>query len=983
MRLLLDSPRWLGLIALCATLAGAPGHAEQTPVRMVRSAASFDRSGFTDPTAADQVHAAGNLRGTRCCVSGWAEYDFAVETSGWHQIWVAGGALEYLVDPPGRLEGEPAAYFAGGSGLSGEPDKVGNVWLERGVHRVRVQTYLWNGFSDFRSIELRRSGDALEGTVSISWPRAGQIFRTGHCPTFDLLSGGRVQAAALAVIVHDRESGAVAGRQTLRLPASAGLVRQHFQVPCDADGYFRASVAEVQDGREREIDARGIKGFDYEVVETRRRTTARDPDVLEPILAIDCASKAPDYESGDSTVVRSAAGNYRQSGDRGWVAFERMPEAERIHASGPSWFAYALPGLTPGRRYRIEIDYPDDDNRTFGIFLREAVQHAYPVSIGVDTGGPYPTSNAIQRTGMTVWPRSTGPRLVFAPAHDGTRAACASIRIARVTPGEPEVSATHAAGTREFVHWYEEGINFIDLFGARGEDPKEVARAIDRWSGSVASEGGTTLMPTVLVYGGQLYPSRYNLMDMYPDKDPLRRIVLSAERFGLRVIPEVHPRADELTYGKDPGAVRKLLLVSKDGSDNYYAADGHARNLPPHYNVLLPQIQEWMVAMIGELADRYRDSPALEGISLRVMQWSNAALDNLVDLNWGYDDETVERFERETGARTPEIDLGDAGRFHKRYVWLTTIGRTAWVDWRCRQISALLKRIAARVQRSRPDLKLYLHVFPSDEGRPYTATDSPRDRLREAGIDVEALAALPGVILIDSSASYGRNLPGAVEHGLLDPLRNASVIDSLRVHGESGWYIATHRYIEATDQVITPKELGFSPSARATWASVAANRVGRSALERFAAELAEGDALMLGDGGNGYVFSVPGLQEFLADYTPLPARGFRDLLHAKTGVVVRALDESNASWAYAVNRERQPRLVEFALSGRGTLVRLASGAILTTKRDRLTFELPSYGIFSVKLSGDLRIVRVSEKAESVPHERRVDLKGLPSTQIDE
>ena len=82
---------------------------------------------------------------------------------------------------------------------------------------------------------------------------------------------------------------------------------------------------------------------------------------------------------------------------------------------------------------------------------------------------------------------------------------------------------------------------------------------------------------------------------------------------------------------------------------------------PPYYNALDPVVQDWYVAVVGELADRYQNFPAFEGVDLRIMAWSNAALNNLVSLDWGYDALTVARFAAESGFSLP-VELTSSGK---------------------------------------------------------------------------------------------------------------------------------------------------------------------------------------------------------------------------------------------------------------------------------------------------------------------------------
>jgi hypothetical protein len=310
----------------------------------------------------------------------------------------------------------------------------------------------------------------------------------------------------------------------------------------------------------------------------------------------------------------------------------------------------------------------------------------------------------------------------------------------------------------------------------------------------------------------------------------------------------------------------------------------------------------------------------------------------------------------------PGIAPAGPDRFARRHAWLTTTAREAWVGWRCAQITGLMGKIAARLRSARPDLQLYIHAFPSDANRPYSVdngqgrADTPRSRLQEAGLDVEALARIPGLTIVDSTATYGRAWPDAVARGLLQPLKDPALIPSLRT-AAGLYYLPSHQYLEATDTVVPPEMLGYPKGTKASWASVAANTAGRSALERFAVGLAEGDALMLGDGGNGYVYSIAGLRDFLADYTQLPTINFQSATRADASVVVRTLEDHGIGWLYAVNRKSDIQCVELPIQSSVSLTRLSNNAVIDHTGPALVLQLSPYELIAVRSEGNLRMER--------------------------
>jgi hypothetical protein len=894
-------------------------------------------------------------------VAGWVEYDFDIRSPGWYGLIVHGNpnGVEFLVDPDRTGKTVPEARFLSGSEQNRETDRIGNVWLTKGVHRVRVQRHYWTGFPSITAIELKRSEATLAESVAIATPEGEHLYRKGQCPALEVVGGGLPQAEQLGISETEPFTSKSYGWHNLQIPASATPTRQRFALPCNEAGYRILWFADSRSS----IPNERLRGFFYEVVDTG--AAARLPSIRPAgkVLEIDCAKQAPDYAGGGATrVVNASFGAYRESGETGLTRYQRAPQVARKVLPEPSWFAYKLEGLAAQQRYRIEVDYPDDALRTFAIAMREAKPLQYPVAIGVDTGGEYSLSSSTQTQSMVVWPRSgVPPRLTFVTAHDGQRAACTRVRVYRAEAPEPV--AADASGTRQFMLWYEEGANYASLFGPDEDGLRGQQVAAERWAEAVTAIGGSTLMPTVSVYSTVLYPSRYNVAFSQPNLDLLRRLLLVAEKYHLKVVPELHPRADELAFGHGIDAAAPAnLAVSRDGKTNFVSSDGKTRTFPPHYNALAPENQDWYVAMVGELADRYKDYPALEGISLRDMAWANPALNNLVDLDWGYDDATVTRFKKETGSAVSLGRADDPQRFATRHAWLTGPGRQAWIDWRCRNIADLIRRIRDRIRLARPDLKLYLNVF--GEQGVYTGSFSGEDspslvaRLRESGIDPALLNAIDGVVLLNASYSYGRREADDALRGLRDMLLDPATLNALRKPGDGGRFLSSSQYLEATEVVVPPEQLGFAPDTKKTWMSAVTNPAGRHALERYAVELAATDAITLGDGGNGYVFGPPVVREFMAYFRRLPARRFEDHPDAVDPVAVRSLSDSGGYYFYAVNRERYPVSVVMTLSKPGAIVRLADDQQVASDGRHLHLDLRPYELLAFKAGPSLRIESV-------------------------
>ena len=217
---------------------------------------------------------------------------------------------------------------------------------------------------------------------------------------------------------------------------------------------------------------------------------------------------------------------------------------------------------------------------------------------------------------------------------------------------------TKGSRLRDFKFWDEEGESFQTVVGVHSGGNR-VFDAVDRWLREAKFFGATSVSPTASVYGSQMYPS--SLLSVFsprPDSDLLRAMLIDAERYGLRVMPQLSPRADEILNRGLKSPARGCSSLAPDKGSCLEPTRQLER--PPYYNALDPVVQDWYVAVVGELADRYQNFPAFEGVDLRIMAWSNAALNNLVSLDWGYDALTVARFASENGLSLP-VELTSSG----------------------------------------------------------------------------------------------------------------------------------------------------------------------------------------------------------------------------------------------------------------------------------------------------------------------------------
>jgi hypothetical protein len=412
----------------------------------------------------------------------------------------------------------------------------------------------------------------------------------------------------------------------------------------------------------------------------------------------------------------------------------------------------------------------------------------------VDSGGEFYLSDKMQTQRILHWARGKELRLVCITPQTGYRAAAARIRLYALPDGLPLLRVPHFGG-RSFGNWYEEGGSLMGIYAAPDSSLAGAAKAADRWAQSVAWAGGDTLIYTMAVYQFGLYPSHYNTHFTNPfTSDVVGTIVLACEKYGLHFVGEFHPEARELyspAYGELPleaGSIPPNISVSKNGEPGN-------KLLTPLY----PRNRQWYVGMIHEFAELYKDSPAFSGVSLRLMSWVNPGLNNFHSSDWGYDDYTVNRFAKDSGLNIPG-QAGDPQRFERRYQWLKENAWERWLDWRCSQVTQLHKQIAEDVRAIRSDLKVYVQ--------------GDFDDLRGAGIDPHALSQIPGVVLLGGSF-YGRrerSLDG--NYRQRDKLIDPEKLKKLCPDGKGGSFLFSAGYFEATEAVVPPESIGFTPQTK-------------------------------------------------------------------------------------------------------------------------------------------------------------------------
>lgn len=860
---------------------------------------------------------------------GWFEYAFVVREPGWRRLALEGepsvGRMELAIDPPAR-----AVATTGPDAL-----RAGDwIWLAAGAHRVRIGTTFWAGMPRITGLRLESPGPQ-DTPFQVPRDRDRPVTALDQCAPITVLAGGAMQPAKIRVSFFHEEAS-LRG-EVLDVPASPLPTRHRIPVPCSRAGDFMAQLApDVPAQSAAPVTVR------YSAVDVRPVTLQWQQGAA--IVDIDAYRRPPDFASGATALASSAAGEYRESSRNG-----TFPYIRNRTTAAPGWFAYRVAGLKPGSPYILELEYPDDAARVFvAAYLdRLDAPFSYPASAGMETGGTWPMSRRTGRRRIIFWPKSADGRVIVFNMFDGLKAAVARIRIYEAASME-RPAAPRRDGLRDVAIWYEEGLNFKALAGMNpGEDVHRIATPIDRYLGLVQASGASMVWPSVNVYTFQLYPSRYNLTFNEQDADVTAGFLLGAQRYGLKVVPELHPRADELIWpARSAAEFDARLLRNQTGSQHYDGPDGRALR-PPFYNALDADVRRWYVDVVGELAERYKDYPALAGVALRVSDWQNPGLNNLVSSAWGYDAATVARFARDAGTaaqRALAVPGDTLEALRRRQFILTGKYRAEWERWRCEQIRDTLREVVERVRGARSDLSVYLFLFSLGDG--LNTPDAAA--LRGMGIDLALLRTVDGLTVVDGRFPHGTSEPSlawqsAARAAALGP-------QGVAIAGDEATRASTlspMRYLEITPAAAPRSRLGWATPGEEPWISAASEPVGRLRLERYAQQLGLFDVYMLGDGGNGYVFDDRETREFFTAFRTLPRRPFSSVVLDPQRLAVR----SSGEMFYLVNLSAVPQSVRVTLERGASVARAIDGEPVELRDQAFVSDLAPFGLAVYRADG--------------------------------
>ncbi|HMF12954.1 MAG TPA: hypothetical protein VKE94_11630, partial [Gemmataceae bacterium] len=402
---------------------------------------------------------------------------------------------------------------------------------------------------------------------------------------------------------------------------------------------------------------------------------------------------------------------------------------------------------------------------------------------------------------------------------------------------------------------------------------------------------------------------------------------------------------------------------------------------PPRYNVLSPQVQQQVLALLRELLVRYREHPALAGVAIEL---GPEAFVQLPGIEWGYDRQTIRGFERAARIAVPRGEGREAQR--EVYRFLTTTARREWLRYRCSEVARFHRQLADEVLAACPRAR----VIFSGHLTPLGHADSEAALLEAVRAGGSPVQLLLGQGLDFSQPAYAADRRVSVLRPLLqDPPADALVQSALATLNTSPAIDALYR----TGRGGLLYSLGTGGSL--PWLEPAGRTAGAPGApvpsadgQRYTHLIAALDARVVFDGGPTVpLTSDEATQRLRRTISRLPDIPFQPAGPQLQPIVVRAAHDGNATWLYAANDSPLPVVVELILDCPATTAcrSLEGGKLVALeqvdgdRRSRLQFEPGPYGVWGCRLGR--AALEVLESRLSVPEElladvqRRIDFLG--------
>jgi hypothetical protein len=716
---------------------------------------------------------------------------------------------------------------------------------------------------------------------------------------------------------------------------------------------------------------------DEGVYNLRLSATGRGFTAVERVVQLVVVERArreePSAASASESIVDSfepaSAGLFRKvtlnaSRQRPGSSLSRMlklksgrdePDGDATTEMNPLQVAYKLRVAHPGHAHRLELSLPRGTEQWLSIGIVQSDEQGQLVSAGPDStiaieprqpaeASPASTASGDSHVHRQIfWPRDREPLLVIASRRPGQAATISHVALydlGETLPAEtrgrrdllPAPPDARSGPRARLVGRYLHKPRLAENFGAPRSFDNAERCSLDDWQTFLLAgtrvteylrcEQHSALMLAVLADGATIYPSRLIEPSLVHDNGRLARSGQDpTPKDILELVLRLFDRANlalvaEFQFDSQLPALERLLDSQAASSGDVLLVDGTGASAGgTHlYNVLSPRVQRAVLDVVQELLERYKGHPALAGVAFELHPDSFLQLPGI---EWGYDLETLRRFEHDTQTRLPPRE-GDEWR-SEAFRYLTTTARREWLRFRCAEVARFHKKLADLVARELPQGRVIFssHLAPLGDSNSEAAAieavrsgGSPGQLLLGQGLDFSLVpyvnerhvTVLRPLIQNDAADRLGQ--------AALATLNNSPAIDALYRGGSRGGLVC------AVTGADSEASLGTPAASDAKSPSSPPNSLPHAdgAARRYAHLLATLDAQVVFDGGSTFPLilddALGRMRRMLGNLPDLP---FRPAGPQVQPVVVRAAQAGNATWLYAVNDSSLPLTAELIL----------------------------------------------------------------------
>ncbi|HAH45095.1 MAG TPA: hypothetical protein DCM07_09620 [Planctomycetaceae bacterium] len=647
--------------------------------------------------------------------------------------------------------------------------------------------------------------------------------------------------------------------------------------------------------------------------------------------------------------------------------FKSNSTLEESGQQSPPWSACHLRVKNLHRPHKLLVTYPRREGTRLGFSILEPDAAGQLVPVGIDSGVYQPDSGVAAtdqsdelQAEILFWPKVDNPIVLFHSLGSENPAEVTRVEVFELPEHLP--SGNESAGEVSFgkeknrlTGPYLQKPLLPEIFGATQVLDSKSNRSLDDWQ--TFREAGERLsyylkyhrfnsvLMAVSADGSAIYPSEFLAPTPRYDsgvyhssgqdivrKDVLELLFQIFNREKLTLLPELQFSSMltslEQLLQDDSGKAAGIELVNSSGQ-TWREAKGTSRGQAPFYNPLDPRVQAVIVNIFRELVVRYKGHPSFQGVAVQLSL--NGYL-QLPGLDWGYDDQTIQQFQKETGIKVPFDSETD--KYQKRFHFLTTTALPQWTQWRCQKIRELHQLLADVLQAESPDAQI---VFSARELLPSRSREGDvisslkagamfRPVLMEMGLDFSHYDQIENAVVLRPGQFDSQQQNSSLAH-LLNTHPTVDDAFKSRISGALFYHEPVEIRIAEFDS-ISPWQPAF------TWLVSQAMPAGQSNRNRYIHSIARQDPYFIFDGG----WTIPFGQEQATEsirrqFQQLPSRPFQTIEAASQPVITRLSRGKEKAFFYVVNDfpYRCQVTFEITVPSEAPLISLKSGESLTGK----------------------------------------------------